>query len=304
MQFDDARGWLVGEEHKGMAAMFTMMNNARLAVGIQGIAQAEAAYQHAYAYAMERKQGKTPLGDGAIIDHADVRRMLLTMKTQISAARAISYDNALSLDMAAATGDANWKTRAAFLTPISKAFGTDIGCEIASLGVQIHGGMGFIEETGAAQFYRDVRITPIYEGTNGIQAMDMVARKFMDDGAMARQVLDEVDETVDALKASDNPVGPLLATAHAQVYAATEWMLENELNDRFAGAVPYLRAFALVLGAHYLARSSMRDAGNQDRATMLSFFAATQLSQVSGLCAGAQLGADVLYAMDHDGFAV
>ena len=303
MQYDDATGWLVGEEHTGMKCMFTMMNNARLAVGIQGVAQAEAAYQHALAYAMDRKQGKTPLGEGTIIDHADVRRMLLTMKTKTAAARAIGYDNALSLDMAAATGDENWKARAAFLTPINKAFSTDTGVEVADIGVQIHGGMGFIEETGAAQYLRDARINPIYEGTNGIQAMDMVARKFMDGGAMAKQILDEVTVTIAALNDANMPAAKTLSDAHAILLETTDWMAENELNDRFAGAVHYLRAFALVLGAHYLGRSALADADNQNRTTMLNFFAASFLPQVSGLCAGAEIGADVLYEMDHDGFA-
>jgi hypothetical protein len=172
--------------------------------------------------------------------------------------------------------------------------------EVANIGLQIHGGMGFIEETGAAQYYRDARINPIYEGTNGIQAMDMVARKFMDGGEMARQVLGEVSETIDALVSASHPAGELLATAHAQISATTNWVAENELNDRFAGAVPYLRAFALVLGGHYLGRSALADADNSNRSTMLNFFASSFLPQVSGLCAGAELGADVLYEMDHD----
>ncbi len=187
MEYSGATGWLVGEAHAGMAAMFTMMNNARLGVGVQGIGAAEGAYQHALAYAMDRKQG----GSGTIIEHADVRRMLASMKSDIFAARAIALMNAVAIDMAAATGDATWKARAAFLTPIGKAFGTDVGIEVASTGVQVHGGMGFIEETGAAQYSRDVRVTAIYEGTNGIQAMDLVARKLMDGGDAAFLILDE-----------------------------------------------------------------------------------------------------------------
>ncbi|NRB01592.1 MAG: acyl-CoA dehydrogenase, partial [Rhodobacteraceae bacterium] len=170
MQYDGAKGWLVGPEGGGMAAMFTMMNNARLGVGGQGIGVAEGAYQHALAYALERRQGKaegmpvSPSGN-AIIDHADVRRMLMTMRAETFAARAIALNCAVAIDMATATGEDTWKSRAALLTPIAKAFGTDIGNEVAAMGIQVHGGMGFIEETGAAQYARDVRVTTIYEGT-------------------------------------------------------------------------------------------------------------------------------------------
>ena len=152
MQFDGAKGWLVGPEHGGMKAMFTMMNNARLGVGGQGVGTAEAAYQHALGYAMDRKQGRSPIanGTGSIMDHADVRRMLTSMKADIFAARAIEMACAVAIDMGTATGGADWKARAAFLTPIAKAFGTDVGINVSEQGVQVHGGMGFIEETGAA----------------------------------------------------------------------------------------------------------------------------------------------------------
>ncbi|MEL7154118.1 MAG: acyl-CoA dehydrogenase family protein, partial [Pseudomonadota bacterium] len=194
MQYDGAQGWMVGPEGGGMAAMFTMMNNARLGVGGQGVGAAEGAYQHALAYAMDRKQGRVAIEGGkTIVDHADVRRMLLTMKADVFAARAIALSCAISIDMATATGDAEWTARAAFLTPIAKAFGTDVGNEVASTGIQVHGGMGFVEETGAAQFARDVRVTTIYEGTNGIQAMDLVARKMMDGGDAAARLLDEIE---------------------------------------------------------------------------------------------------------------
>ena len=163
--------------------MFTMMNNARLSVAAQGVGVAEAALQHALAYAEGRRQGATPLSkDGAIIEHADVRRMLAAMRAEVFAARSIGLSCAVAIDMATATGAADWKARAAFLTPIAKAYCTDIACEVAHQGVQVHGGMGFIEETGAAQYLRDARILPIYEGTNGIQAMDLVGRKMADGG--------------------------------------------------------------------------------------------------------------------------
>ena len=168
MHYDDATGWLVGEAHRGLAAMFTMMNNARLGVGVQGVGVAEAALQKAVAFAADRVQGPTAEGVPGIIGHADVRRMLAEARAEVFAARAIALACAKAGDMATATGDAHWQARAALLTPIAKAYGTDVGIRVADAGVQVHGGMGFIEETGAAQYLRDVRITAIYEGTNGI----------------------------------------------------------------------------------------------------------------------------------------
>ncbi|SEM56100.1 hypothetical protein SAMN04488103_101481 [Gemmobacter aquatilis] len=260
MQYDGATGWLIGEEHKGMAAMFTMMNNARLGVGMQGVAVAEAAYQQALTYAMDRKQGKTPLGATAIVDHVDVRRMLAQMKAELFSARAIGLACAVAIDMARATGSAEWQARAALLTPIIKAYGTDSGNEVAQLGVQVHGGMGYIEETGAAQFARDARITAIYEGTNGIQAMDLVGRKLMDGGDAAYRLLQEVEDH--AKKSRD--VQPDLATdvwnAAEALREATEWLVAQGADDRNAGAVPYLRAFARVLGAHYHLKAALADA--------------------------------------------
>ena len=313
MEFDGAKGWLVGEEHDGMACMFTMMNNARLGVGAEGVAAAEAATQHAVAYAMERKQGRTPVGDGAgtIADHADVRRMLLTMRTLTDAARAIALDCAFSLDMAHAADTpedrAAAKARGAFLTPIAKAFGTDVGCEVSDLGVQVHGGMGFIEETGAAQFFRDVRVTAIYEGTNGIQSMDLVARKMMDGGAVAMALIAEIEGTAAALEGSAlSDLSAPLKTAAAQARAATEALLAQGFNDRFAGCVPFLRLWALALGAHYHARGALAAAGEHDgekRAALARFFAATQLPMIPALAAQAGLGADPLYAVAAEALA-
>ena len=249
MEYSGAQGWLVGAENGGMAAMFTMMNNARLGVGVQGIGAAEGAYQHALAYAMDRKQGKAG-GSGTIIEHADVRRMLASMKADIFAARSIALMNAVAIDMAAATGEDAWRTRAAFLTPIGKAFGTDVGIDVANTGLQVHGGMGYIEETGAAQYARDVRVTAIYEGTNGIQAMDLVARKLMDGGEAAFAILDEIEAGADAAKANQPDLANAVWNAAASLRETTEWLVEQDLTDRFAGAVPYLRAFARVLGGH------------------------------------------------------
>ncbi len=299
MQFDDAKGWLVGPEHGGMACMFTMMNNARLGVGVEGLGVAEAATQKAVAYALDRKQGRTPLGEagtGSIIDHADVRRMLMTMKALTASARSIALDTAFSIDMSKATGDAAWSARAALLTPICKAFSTDIGNEVAHLGVQVHGGMGFVEETGAAQYSRDVRVTAIYEGTNGIQAMDLVGRKLMDGGDAARAMLAEITSAADA--AVDAALGAKVAAAAAQVVEATEWMLAAEtINDRFAGAVPYLRAWGLLLGGHYLLKAAGADAA---RTPLAAFHIAQQMPQIPALLAAATAGAAQLYALDAD----
>ena len=299
MEYDRATGWLVGQEHGGMATMFVMMNNARLGVGVQGLGIAEAATQKALAYAMDRKQGRTPVeGTGTIVDHADVRRMLMSMKVQTQVARAICLDCALSLDMSRATGDAAWTARGALLTPIAKSFGTDAGNDVAQLGVQVHGGMGFIEETGAAQYARDVRVTSIYEGTNGIQAMDLVARKMMDGGAAARALLEEVEAT--AAAAPEALAKPLNRAAEA-MRAATDWLVGAQMNDRFAGAVAYQRAFALTLGGHYQARAALADPA---RLPLARFFAAQFLTQVPGLLIGAMQGAEVLYELDPEALGV
>lgn len=294
MQFDGAKGWLVGEPHKGMAAMFTMMNNARLGVGMQGVGVAEAAFQQALAYAGERKQGKTPLGDGAIIEHADVRRMLAVMKAEVFSARAIALSCAVAIDLSHATGAPEWQARAAFLTPIAKAFGTDVGCDVAQMGVQIHGGMGFIEETGAAQYARDVRITPIYEGTNGIQAMDLVGRKMADGGAAAHLLLDEVEAATMAARAALPDLAADVVGATAALRAATTTLLALPMNDRFAGAVPYLRAFARVLGAHYHLQAAIADPA---RLPLARICIRRILPEHASLLVQACEGAEGLYAL-------
>jgi alkylation response protein AidB-like acyl-CoA dehydrogenase len=307
MQYDNATGWLIGEENNGMAAMFTMMNNARLGVGCQGIGVAEGAYQHALGYALDRKQGRTAPGtSGSIADHADVRRMLMSMKADIFAARAIALACAVAIDMQSATGDAEWRARAAFLTPIAKAFGTEVGMEVAQTGVQVHGGMGFVEETGAAQYARDVRVTAIYEGTNGIQAMDLVARKMMDGGETAARLLDEIEGQAEAVRAKTPELADLAEAvwqASESLREATEWLTaQTEMNDRFAGAVPYLRAFARVLGAHYHLSAAMAEPDGP-RAAMARFYITRLLPEHVGLLAHAQGGAEDLFALSHEELA-
>ncbi|MGH1424414.1 MAG: acyl-CoA dehydrogenase [Pseudooceanicola sp.] len=306
MSYEAATGWLIGEPNKGMAAMFTMMNNARLAVGVQGIGVADGAYQHALAYALDRKQGKTPvqgtdLGTGTIIDHADVRRMLLTMKADLFASRSIALACAVALDMEKAGAGGDWSARAALLTPIAKAFGTETGVRVAELGVQVHGGMGFIEETGAAQYSRDVRVTTIYEGTNGIQAMDLVARKMMDGGEMAATLLDEIEDLAESARTRMPQLCLPVWQAAETLREATEWMVaQDDLNERFAGAMPYLMAFARVLGGHYHLKAAMEEGEEGPRYKLARFYITRLLPEYGGLLAQAKAGAADLYALSPE----
>lgn len=300
MEFAGATGWMIGAEGGGMAAMFTMMNNARIGVGVQGLSQAEAATQKALEYALDRKQGRSPVegGTGTILDHADVRRNIMTMKTLTASARAIILDAAISIDLSHALEGAAAKAQAArgaFLTPIAKAFGTAIGCEVAEIGVQVHGGMGYIEETGAAQYYRDVRVTTIYEGTNGIQAMDMVGRKLMDGGIAAFGLLSEISLTAAMAEETAPDLAAFLAGAEMSLNATVRWMVDAEMNDRFAGGAPFLRAFGLTLGGHYLLKAAMVDSA---RMPLARFHIRQTMQQVDALCHAAREGASSLYTMD------
>jgi hypothetical protein len=267
-----ATGFLVGEEHQGMRYMFKMMNNARLGVGVEGLAVTERALQQAADYAVERRQGRAigaPAGEqSAIVDHADVRRMLLTMRAYADAMRCLLYLNAALLDMATRHADADVRQaasdRAELLTPISKAWCTDIGVEMSSLGIQVHGGYGYIEETGAAQHWRDSRISPIYEGTNGIQAMDLVGRKLaMNGGAVMADLLAEIAAIDNDLVSAGEAFVPIrdgLADARDALEEATTWLMSNGLvdpNDAMAGATPYLRMFGQLVGGWLLARLAL-----------------------------------------------
>lgn len=268
-----AVGWLIGEENRGLACMFTMMNNARLAVGLQGVAIAERAYQQALGYASERRQGRAMgavEGSSAIVEHPDVQRNLLTMKALTAASRAICYMTAEAIDRAhleqdeAARRTAN--ERASLLTPVAKAFSTDIGVEVASLGVQVHGGMGFVEETGAAQHLRDARIAPIYEGTNGIQAIDLVMRKLpLSGGEAVRTQIAAMRATVTRLMKDGTPAfgatAARLRDAIESLDRATSFMLRsiasNAPSEALAGATPYLRLFALAQGGAALSEAAL-----------------------------------------------
>jgi Acyl-CoA dehydrogenases len=297
-----AIGWLIGEENKGLACMFTMMNNARLAVGMQGVAIAEAATQKAIAYANERTQGKAPGWSGSgmspIIDHPDIARTLVTMKALTQGARAICYACAHAIDMSHHTEGTDarfWSERAALLTPIAKAFATDVGVDVASLGIQVHGGMGFIEETGAARYLRDARIAPIYEGTNGIQAIDLVVRKLpLSSGEQVRGFIGELRDIAERVAASNNAAfgetGDRLKAALAALETATTWLLEAQAEGRvaeaLAGATPYQRLFGLVLNGCYLAKGALApvEDGNADkRVALCRFMAENLLAETSAL---------------------
>ena len=277
---EGAVGFLVGEENAGMRYMFTMMNNARLSVGLEGLALAERAFQMALAYAKERQQGRAPSAppgvQSLIIDHPDVRRMLLTQRASIEALRGIIYLNASALDRAARSVDDFDRTRAAelvdFLTPVSKGWGSDLGVELTNLALQVFGGMGYIEETGVAQHVRDARIAPIYEGTNGIQAMDLVGRKLTRRaGAAVADYLDGIDATLVDVGAGGEEmasIGAALGTALGDLRTATDWLLgdgRGDPADGLAGATPYLRLFSVVTGGWVMARQALQASQQRDR---------------------------------------
>jgi len=310
-----AIGYLVGEENRGLACMFTMMNLARLSVGLQGVGIAERATQQALQYARERKQGHAAgaSGSSAIIEHPDIKRMLMTMRSLTRAARAICYTTAGAIDASHRKDDgANAAdARAALLTPVAKAFSTDVGMEVASLGVQVHGGMGFIEETGAAQHLRDARIAPIYEGTNGIQAIDLAMRKVpLAGGAVVRAYLDELRTTVKAVQAANDPAfgttAARLAEAVDSLYRATMWLLdktEKEPQAALAGATPYLRLFGNAAGGCMLADEGLAALrlGNGESASRIAlarFFAENIAVQASGLERAVIDGAESVNAAD------
>ncbi len=300
LSFEDAVGELIGDEGDGMRQMFTMMNDARLGVGVEGLAIAERAYQQALAYAHERRQGRAvgtaPGEDSPIVDHPDVRRMLLTMKAYIDAMRPLAYANAAAIDLAAHGPDADARRAgqelADLYTPITKAWCTDLGSELASLGIQVHGGMGYIEETGAAQHYRDARIAAIYEGTNGIQAIDLVGRKLpMRGGAVVRERLDEARAAAGALREAGEDVAAAELVAAADVVdAATDWLLAATPGDRLAGAAPYLRALGTVIGGTFHARAHLSPRADEGRRAVARFYLTQLLPQAGWLARSATAG--------------
>jgi 3-(methylthio)propanoyl-CoA dehydrogenase len=310
MEYDNAKGWLIGEPNKGLACMFTMMNSARLGVGVQGVAVGEAAYQTAFAFAQERKQGRVEGVEGAapILHHADVRRSLTTMRARVAAARSICYACAVAADLAEAAPDADVraaaKLREDLLTPIAKAWSTDMGVEVASLGVQVHGGMGFMNETLAAQLYRDSRIAPIYEGTNGIQAIDLVGRKLSgSNGESMRVMLGEVEATAAAARATNDhqlvQIADRLRAGAEALREASDWMLGQmkgrEQDKALAGATAYLELAGDVIGGHFLTRAAVAarssdGAARARRLALAGFFAETSLAAAPGKVASITQG--------------
>ena len=316
-------GYLVGDEGAGMRAMFTMMNHARINVGLQGVAIAERAYQGALAYARQRVQSAKLGGSREavrIIEHPDVRRMLLTLKATTEAIRALAYLNAAAVDRAHASGDTAAAGRADLLTPITKAYATDMGVELSSLAVQVFGGMGYVEETGAAQHLRDARIAPIYEGTNGIQALDLVGRKLhADGGGHWRALFAEMRQDIRDLppKGDLGQLAPYLQDALEALENATVWLVGNHgdaVVDTAAGATPYLRMFGITLGGWLLAKQAVaasdllaRGEGDGDflRAKIVTarFFAEQVLPQATALLGPVTRGAALLYALPESVFA-
>lgn len=318
-------GTLLGEENKGLRNMFVMMNAARLDVGLQGVGVAEAAFQRALAYAQERRQGRAAgVKSGSMIpiyEHADVRRMLYSMKSLVEASRAICYANAVAYDLARHAPDEKQRTKAKaleeLLTPISKGWSTDRANDVASLGVQVHGGMGYIEETGAAQHLRDARIAAIYEGTNGIQAMDLVGRKLQGDGGAAiNAYIQDVREEAMIAKAGKREelkiIGARLLDAADALKASTGWLIEAAKADQehvLAGATPYLRQFGNVAGGYYLTRGALaaalaaneKDADKvylNGRIAIARYFADNFLTEATGLTSAVTTGAGPLARID------
>ncbi len=325
LDYDGATGYLVGEENRGMAYMFTMMNNARLSVGLQGLAVGDRAYQDARQYAQERLQGRAIGAEAGvqspIIEHPDVRRMLLTMKAQLEAMRCVMYVTAKGIDVAHRAADEADRTaaqeRVDLLIPICKGWGTDLGVEIASMAIQVFGGMGYVEETGVAQHFRDARIAPIYEGTNGIQAMDLVGRKLpMRGGGVVKDFLADVDATVEKGRAAGGDhavIADALADGLAALTESTDWLMANGLEDvrhALAGATPYMRQFGIVAGGWQLAESALKadelaagDGGGFDtefleaKKTTARFYATQLLPQAGGLTGSITAGFADLMAL-------
>lgn len=322
LSYEDATGYLVGDENIGMRIMFVMMNSARLSVGTQGLAVAERAYQQSLDYAKERTQGRAvgATQSSPIIDFPDVRRMLMTQKAFIAALRRMMLLNAVHVDISTHHPDAATRARAdeivGLLTPICKSFGTDLGNELTSLALQIHGGMGFIEETGAAQHYRDVRIAAIYEGTNGIQAADLIGRKLpVRDGASVLEFIASMRELDGELAAAGEDFTSIRAQLNAQLDTleqTTAYMLRtgaSDPNSALSGSTPYLRIWGLVVGGWLMAKSALAARGldadgvAEAQLPLARFYAEQLLPQAAGLVGAATAGSRDLFALDADALA-
>ena len=308
---DGAVGWILGEENRGMRNMFTMMNAARISVGLQGLAIAERAYQDARQYSRERIQGRA-VGShvpSPIVDHADVRRMLMTMRSNIEAMRALFYVTAYHEDLGHHGPErAEWHANAtALLTPIVKSWATDLGVELTSIAIQIYGGMGFVEESGVTQHFRDARIAPIYEGTNGIQAIDLVMRKLPLDGGRF------VSSFIDHMRTESAPLAELkgfdraasqISDAFDELETAVRWLLDHgdDPNEALAGASPLCRMFGIVAGGWQMARRAViaADLGRSDDLTSAKFYLEQILPTARSLVAAVTAGAEDLFAIPSD----
>ena len=329
MEYNESVGYLVGEENRGLNYMFTMMNEARVWVGGQGLACASGSLQGAAQYARDRVQGR-PVGmskedakNSTIIDHADVRRMLMTIKSYVDAMRYMMYDNQLMLDVEYFAEDEEMKAfgeeRCGILTPITKAWISDLGVELSSMAIQVYGGMGYVEETGVAQYLRDSRIAPIYEGTNGIQALDLMFRKLpLDNGQAMQRLLGDVNELIEEMKKDDEVIVSMAEKLEKEVSTLSEvtlWlggrMLEGELVDASAAATPYLKMFGQVLGGYYMGKAAIlankkfketNDEFYTDKLTLSKFYMEQLLPLTSGYASAVTAGKDDLYAMKADNF--
>ena len=325
LEYENAIGYLIGETNQGMHYMFTMMNSARLAVGVEGLALADRAYQQSLAYAKERRQGRAigaPAGElSPIVDHPDVRRMLLTQKSSIEALRSLVYFVAQALDRAHHEPDdtdrAAQQELVDLLIPVTKAWGTDLGVELTSLALQIHGGAGYIEETGAAQYYRDARIAPIYEGTNGIQAIDLVLRKLpLRGGGVASDFFERIAAIDTVLEREGDELASNrtnLAAGLAALRDATSYFASGDIPAALAGATPYLRIFAVVTGGYFMARQALAarerlQSGSGSAAfyeakiVTARFYCEQILPTATGLVASVTAGAEQLLALGPDQF--
>ena len=328
MEYDGSIGYLVGEENRGLNYMFTMMNEARVWVGGQGLACASGALQGASQYARDRVQGR-PVGmskedakKSTIIDHADVRRMLITIKSYVDAMRYLMYDNQLMLDLEY-FGEGELKEfgeeRCGILTPITKAWISDLGVELSSIAIQVYGGMGYVEETGVAQYLRDSRIAPIYEGTNGIQALDLMFRKLpLDNGQAMQRLLADVNKVIDEMNEGGEVLSDMAQKLKVEVDRLSEvtlWlgskMLEGELVDASAGATPYLKMFGQVLGGYYmgkaaiLATKKLEETGDEyykEKITLSKFYIEQLLPLASGYASSVTAGKDDLFNIKAESF--
>ena len=328
MEYDGSVGYLVGEENRGLTYMFTMMNEARVWVGGQGLACASGALQGAAQYARDRVQGR-PVGmskedakNSTIMDHADVRRMLLTIKAYVDAMRYLMYDNQLMLDLEY-FGEGELKEfgeeRCGILTPITKAWISDLGVELSSIAIQVYGGMGYVEETGVAQYLRDARIAPIYEGTNGIQALDLIFRKLpLDSGQAMQRLLGDVNGVIEEMSQAGDVLSSMSEKLKVEVDKLSEvtlWlgskMLEGELVDASAGASPYIKMFGQVLGGYYMGKAALlatkkyEETGDEyyaEKITLSKFYIEQLLPLASGYASAVTAGKEDLYNIKAENF--